>query len=131
MENSEIQGLSKDIMKEKLIGYIDELSSGDFFEKVNSDDLGSSNIRNMGNVALNCDCYKEFRLYMEYKKSKIKGWGFKKGENALADIVISHLDEIYKTCGQNDRETLEWISLYFGYFYWKKASIEGQKQSRR
>ena len=32
--------------------------------------IGSSNIRNMASMAVNAECYKEFRLFIEYKKVK-------------------------------------------------------------
>ena len=131
MTSSEEQSKKEPDMKKMLIEYIEVLNSGGFLEGINSEDLGSSNIRNMGNVALNCECYKEFRLYMQYKKTKIKGWKIKKGDKALADIVIEQLDKIYDSCKQDDEEALKWISLYFGYFYWKKASIEGEKQAQK
>lgn len=117
-------------MKKLLIKQIDELNTDDFLKQVTSDDLGSSNIRAMANVALNCDCYEEFRLFMQYKKSKIEGWRMLKEEKALADIVIEHLDKIHEVCEERDKETLQWISQYFGYFYWKKASVEEVKQTK-
>lgn len=114
-------------MKKLLIEKIDELNKGDFLKNLKSEDLGASNIRAMANVALNCDCYEEFRLFMQYKKFKLEGWRKKKDGQELADIVIGHLDKIHDVCHQRDGETLKWISQYFGYFYWKKASVEEVK----
>ena len=115
-------------MKNFLIKRIDALNEGDFLKKLTSDDLGASNIRAMGNVALNCDCYSEFRLFMEYKKAKLDGWRTTNKEGkSLADIVIEDLDHIAEKCKNDDNETLKWISQYFGYFYWKKASLEQPK----
>lgn len=114
-------------MKKFLISRIDELNKGDFLRDIEDEDLGVSNIHRMGSIALSCDCYTEFRLFMEYKKVKVKGWR-KKNERAnkkqtLADEVIADLDEIFSKCDKDDEETLRWISQYFGYFYWKKASL--------
>ena len=131
------QIIDKINMKKFLIKCIDKLNGEDvnqktnkeFLSKVQSSDLGASNIRSMANVALNCDCYEEFRIFMQYKKAKIDGWKIENDEGkALADMVISDMDEIFKMCDENDREALKWIGQYFGYFYWKKAAIEGEKE---
>lgn len=131
------QGIDKKEMKKFLVGCIGKLNgeglekkkSKEFLSRIQSSDLGSSNIRSMANIALNCDCYEEFKIFMQYKKAKIDGWKIENDEGmALADMVIKDMDEIFKRCQEDDRETLKWISQYFGYFYWKKAAIEGEKE---
>ena len=40
---------------------------------------------------------------------------------------IENMDRIYKDNDENYAEALKQIGLYFGYLYWKKASIEKKK----
>ena len=122
-----IQKLNISEMKKMLIDNIDDLNENNFLNKLSEKDkeLGASNIRSMANIALNSDCYEEFRLFMEYKKVKGqgKGWGTKINSNqTLADKVIEHLEEIHKQFKGNDKEILKWISQYFGYLYWKRVA---------
>ncbi|WP_054740989.1 hypothetical protein [Cellulosilyticum ruminicola] len=113
-------------MKNFLLKQIDEIAQTKVL--VRAKELGASNIRNMANIAQNSDCYEEFKLFMAYKKVKGqgKGWGTPlpntQGKETLADKVIEHLDQINERCS-NDKETLKWVSQYFGYLYWKRVAV--------
>ena len=95
----------------------------------NKSKLGSSNIRSVANICNNADCYSELRLYIEYKIAKGNGWDEEviKGKN-FGQVVIDDMDYIYEKVERNDTEALKWISLYFGYLYWRKATIEKGKR---
>ena len=88
--------------------------------------IGSSGIRNLASMALNAECYKEFRLFIEYKKGKGNGWNdIYEKDKVFADIVLEYMDEIYEKCNRDDKETLRQISRLFGYLFWKVKSIAG------
>lgn len=90
--------------------------------------LGSSNIRAVANICSNTNCYEELKLYIEYKIAKGNGWNEKAvGDKNFGQVVIENMDRIYKDNDENDAEALKQIGLYFGYLYWKKASIEKKK----
>lgn len=132
-KDTKIKETNKEIdvtaMKKLLLKKIDEIGATNILSQLSDKDkeLGASNIRSMANIASNSDCYEEFKLFMAYKKVKGqgKGWGTPISSNSketLADKVIEHLEEINKECG-NDKETLKWISQYFGYLYWKRVAV--------
>lgn len=87
--------------------------------------IGSSNIRNLASMAVNAECYKEFRLFIEYKKGKGNGWNdhFENGK-VFGDVLLEYMDEIYKKCNYDDDETLKQVSRLFGYLYWKVRAME-------
>lgn len=91
--------------------------------------LGSSNIRSVANICNNADCYSELRLYIEYKIAKGNGW-----EEPVTDkknfgqVVLDDMDYIYEKVDKDDAKAIEWISLYFGYLYWRKATVEKGKR---
>lgn len=93
-----------------------------------NDKLGSSNIRAVANICSNTNCYEELKLYIEYKIAKGNGWNEKAvGDKNFGQVVIENMDRIYKDNDDNDVAALKQIGLYFGYLYWKKASIEKKK----
>ena len=95
----------------------------------NKNELGSSNIRSVANICNNADCYSEVRLYIEYKIGKGNGWNEKvNNTDNFGQVVIKDMDYIYEDVNKDDEEALKRISLYFGYLYWKKASIEKSKR---
>lgn len=91
--------------------------------------LGSSNIRSVANICNNADCYAEIRLYIEYKIAKGNGWDeHVVGNKNFGQVVIDDMDYIYEKVEKEDAKAIEWISLYFGYLYWKKATVEKGKR---
>ncbi|WP_427338314.1 hypothetical protein [Caloranaerobacter sp. DY30410] len=128
------------ISKEILLSYVDEIGNNrDFWngnygqgrnaKKVKAV-IGSTNIRGLAVMALNTDCYREFRLFIEYKTSKGNGWDaiykdkekYKNGKK-FGEVIIDYLDKIYEDCNKNDKEALKQISKFFGFLYWKKRII--------
>jgi len=110
-----------------LLQYVNELGNKSFWRSNKSNDktVGSSNIRNLAVLANNADCYEELRLFIEYKTAKGNGWNKKfDGDTLFGHKILQYLDEIYKKCNRDDRETLKNISKFFGYLYWKVCAIE-------
>lgn len=101
------------------------------YGRKNDQDLGSSNIRSVANICENADCYEEFKLYIKYKIAKGNGWDkiFKNNMN-FGQVVLKDMDEIYIEAGKDDEEALRRISLYFGYLYWEKSSIEKSNKTK-
>lgn len=103
-------------------------------QKKNSEDwrnkskLGSSNIRSVSNICNNADCYSEIRLYIEYKIAKGNGWDERAvDKKTFGQVVLDDMDFIYEKVDKDDAKAIKWISLYFGYLYWKKATIEKER----
>lgn len=122
--------------KKEIISMVENLGNDkNFWESIKYDkrgretkNLGSSNIRSVANICDNADCYEELRLYIEYKIGKGNGWDGKLSNNEVfGRAVIKDMDKIYSDVNKDDKEALKWISLYFGYLYWKKAAIEKGK----
>ncbi|SDL41863.1 hypothetical protein SAMN05216497_13114 [Clostridium cochlearium] len=130
-------------VKNELIDYVEEIfSNKNFWEGKNikskkyaenltaeSGEVGSTNVRNLANTALNADSYKEFKLYMKYKTAKGNGWElpFKTGDS-LGDTIVKYLDKIYEKNKDDEKEVLKNISRFFGYFYWKKKYVESKNK---
>jgi len=118
-------------INETLIEYVNEIGRNDEFWKFNKNKIGSSNIRELAVLALNADCYEEFRLFMQYKTAKRDtGWDsyFNRERNEkFGDVIISYLDKIYEFSNKSDREALKNISRFFGYLFWKKRVIGGKQ----
>lgn len=105
-----------------------EAKENTFKSNKKKEKLGSSNIRAVANICSKADCYEELKLYIEYKIAKGNGWNEKAvGDKDFGQVVIENMDRIYKDNDDNDVEALKQIGLYFGYLYWKKASIEKKK----
>lgn len=122
------------ISKEILLSYVNEIGNNKRFwnsdygkgrsaKKIKAV-IGSTNIRGLAVMALNTDCYKEFKLFIEYKTSKGNGWdaNYKNGKK-FGEVIIDYLEKIYEACNKNDKEALKQISKFFGYLYWKKRII--------
>lgn len=91
--------------------------------------LGSSNIRSVANICNNADCYSELRLYIEYKIAKGNGWEESATDKKnFGQVVLDDMDFIYEKVDKDDAKAIEWISLYFGYLYWRKATVEKGKR---
>lgn len=98
-------------------------------DKYKKSKLGSSNIRSVANICNNADCYSELRLYIEYKIAKGNGWEeIATDKKNFGQVVLNDMDFIYEKVGKDDSKAIEWISLYFGYLYWKKATVEKGKR---
>lgn len=111
-------------MSEMLLNFVEELGKNTNFWQ-NNDKIGSSNVRKLATMAVNASCYKEFRLFMEYKKGKGNGWDKIFSDNkALADVIMEYMDRIYEKCGGDDKKALEEISRFFGYLYWKLRALK-------
>lgn len=127
--------------KKELIKMVNELSiDKEFWENMKGykragkeGKLGSSNIRSVAGICENAECYEEVRLYIEYKIGKGNGWNerikVKESNNKLIPkvfgrAVIEHMDRIYHDFDGDDRESLNAMSLYFGYMFWRKVAIE-------
>lgn len=116
-------------MKELLLNYVEEIGNNTKFwkedERNTKSEIGSSNIRGLATMANNADCYKEFKLFIEYKTAKGNGWdkNFAKGKK-FGDLISEYMDNIYKKCGNDDEKALKNISKFFGYLYWKRYWLE-------
>ncbi|MCM8901254.1 hypothetical protein KVG29_08470 [Caldicoprobacter algeriensis] len=111
-------------MTEMLLSFVEELGKNTSFWQKNSE-IGSNNIRKLATMAANASCYKEFKLFMEYKKGKGNGWEKPFSNNkALADVVTEYMDKIYEKCNKDDKEALKEISRFFGYLYWKLRALK-------
>jgi len=110
-------------MTEMLLDFVEELGKNTNFWQRSK--IGSSNVRKLATMAVDASCYKEFRLFMEYKRGKGNGWEkIFSNDKALADVIIEYLDEIYEKCGRDDKKALEEISRFFGYLYWKLKALK-------
>lgn len=119
-------------INETLLKYVNEIGGNqnfwdDKFGKYkvqNKKLIGSNNIRQLAILALEADCYEEFRLFIKYKTAKGNGWEayFDEGER-FGDVIIRYIDKIYEASNKNDKEALQNISRFFGYLYWKKRII--------
>lgn len=110
-----------------LLDYVEAIGQNKSFwnKRNNNRNIGSSNIRNLATLANNADCYKEFRLFIQYKIAKGNGWDQNfKDNKRFGDVIIDYMDEIYEKCGRDDKKALENIGKFFGYLFWKKRSIE-------
>lgn len=125
-------------INENLIKYANEIGDNeefweDHYKNTKSkikDKIGSNNIRQLAVLALNADCYEEFKLFIQYKTVKGNGWeAFFDTKNKIkfGDVIISYLDKIYEASNKNDKEALNNISRFFGYLYWKKRIIGGKQ----
>lgn len=125
-------------INETLIKYVNEIGNKkEFWEarykntkSTNKDKIGSNNIRELAVLALNADCYEEFKLFIQYKTVKGNGWESYfdlQNKKKFGDIIISYLDKIYEASNKNDKEALNNISRFFGYLYWKKRVIGGRQ----
>ena len=125
-------------INETLIKYVNEIGNKkEFWEarykntkSTNKDKIGSNNIRELAVLALNADCYEEFKLFIQYKTVKGNGWESYfdlQNKKKFGDIIISYLDKIYEASNKNDKEALNNISRFFGYLYWKKRVIGGSQ----
>lgn len=112
-------------MKELLLKYVNEIGSNTKFWDNEKKELGSSNIRNLAIMANNAECYKEFRLFIQYKTAKGNGWNkdFNRDER-FGDVILRYMDDIYERCNRDENETLKNISKFFGYLYWKRSALE-------
>lgn len=85
---------------------------------------GATNIRGIANLCGNADCYEELRLYIEYKIGKDNGWRTKLADNRIfGNAVLADMDKIYEDTGKDDKKTISRVGMYFGYLYWKEASM--------
>jgi len=119
-------------INETLLKYVNEIGGNQKFwdaKYKRSNDtiknkIGSNNIRELAVLALNADCYEEFKLFIKYKTAKGNGWEayFDEGER-FGDAIIRYIDKIYEASNKNDKEALQNISRFFGYLYWKKRII--------
>lgn len=119
-------------INETLLKYVNEIGGNQKFwdaKYKRSNDtiknkIGSNNIRELAVLALNADCYEEFKLFIKYKTAKGNGWEayFDEGER-FGDVIIRYIDKIYEASNKNDKEALQNISRFFGYLYWKKRII--------
>ena len=75
-------------------------------------------------MAVNAECYKEFRLFIEYKKVKATAGMTILKMAGFGDVLLEYMDEIYKKCNYDDDETLKQVSRLFGYLYWKVRAME-------
>jgi len=108
-----------------LLNYVEQLGRNTGFWRNNGRRIGSSNIRNLAAMATNADCYKEFRLFIEYKKGKGNGWDERfEGNKLFGDVILGYMDEIYEKCKKDDKEALKHIGKFFGYLYWKLKALE-------
>lgn len=121
------------VTKEVLLNYVNEIGDNHKFwneleygknkEKLKKV-IGSTNIRSLAVTASNADCYKEMKLFIEYKMAKGNGWDAKFDKsNKFGDKIIEIMENIYKAVGEDDKIALEHISKFFGYLYWKKRII--------
>ena len=125
-------------INETLIKYVNEIGSNEKFweseykntKNAVKDIIGSNNLRQLAVLALNADCYEEFKLFMQYKTAKGNGWDSyfdKEKKERFGDVIISYLDKIYEASNKSDREALKNISRFFGYLFWKKRVIGGKQ----
>ena len=112
-------------IKCKLLGFVDEIKQNkSFWKDKESKELGSTNIRNMATIALNADCYKELKLFMEYKIARGNGWDLiYKDWKKFGEVILEYMDKI-KEISHTEEEALFNISKFFGYLYWFRKSIE-------
>ena len=127
-------------MNETLIKYVNDIGNNTEFwegkykdnESINKDKIGSNNIRELAVLALNADCYEEFKLFIQYKTAKGNGWDSvfdKENNRKFGDVIIEdYLDKIYEASNKDDKEALRNISRFFGYLYWKKRIIGGKQE---
>jgi len=127
-------------MNETLIKYVNDIGNNTEFwegkykdnESINKDKIGSNNIRELAVLALNADCYEEFKLFIQYKTAKGNGWDSvfdKENNRKFGDVIIEdYLDKIYEASNKDDKEALSNISRFFGYLYWKKRIIGGKQE---
>jgi len=129
-------------INETLIKYVNEIGNNkEFWERkykdtkyANKDMIGSNNIRQLAVLALNADCYEEFKLFIQYKIAKGNGWDSyfdREKKRRFGDVIISYLDEIYEASNRCDKEALNNISRFFGYLFWKKRIIGGKEENKR
>ncbi|NLZ52246.1 MAG: hypothetical protein GX892_03710 [Thermoanaerobacteraceae bacterium] len=129
-------------MNETLIKYVNEIGSNEKFweseykntKNAVKDIIGSNNLRQLAVLALNADCYEEFKLFMQYKTAKGNGWDSyfdKEKKERFGDVIISYLDKIYEASNKNDDEALNNISRFFGYLFWRKRVIGGKGEKSK
>lgn len=129
-------------INETLIKYVNEIGSNEKFweseykntKNAVKDIIGSNNLRQLAVLALNADCYEEFKLFMQYKTAKGNGWDSyfdKEKKERFGDVIISYLDKIYEASNRDDKEALNNISRFFGYLYWKKRVIGGKEEENK
>ena len=129
-------------INETLIKYVNEIGSNEKFWKSEykntknavKDIIGSNNLRQLAVLALNADCYEEFKLFMQYKTAKGNGWDSyfdKEKKERFGDVIISYLDKIYEASNKNDDEALNNISRFFGYLFWRKRVIGGKGEKSK
>lgn len=117
-------------INETLIKYVNEIGNNKEFWKVNKKKIGSNNIRELAVLALNADCYEEFKLFIQYKTAKGNGWDSyfnAEKKERFGDVIMSYLDKIYEASNRCDKEALNNISRFFGYLYWRKRIIGGKQ----
>lgn len=117
-------------INETLIRYVNEIGEKKEFWKDNKNKIGSNNIRQLAVVALNADCYEELKLFIKYKTVKGNGWDSvfdHKSNKKFGDVIIEYLDKIYEASNKCDKDTLNNISRFFGYLYWRKRIIGGKQ----
>jgi len=129
-------------INETLIKYVNEIGSNEKFweseykntKNAVKDIIGSNNLRQLAVLALNADCYEEFKLFMQYKTAKGNGWDSyfdKEKKERFGDVIISYLDKIYEASNKNDDEALNNISRFFGYLFWRKRVIGGKGEKSK
>lgn len=121
------------INNETLLKYVNEIGDNQKFwdakykrsNDTNKNKIGSNNIRELATLALNADCYEEFRLFIKYKTAKGNGWDahFNNNGEKFGDVIIKYIDKIYEASNKDDKEALRNIGRFFGYLYWKKRII--------
>ena len=71
-------------------------------------------------------------MYIKYKIAKGNGWEKKLTNGKIfGEAVIEDMEKIYSDYNKNDENALKMISLYFGYLYWKRYSIEKSLERRK
>ena len=129
-------------INETLIKYVNEIGSNEKFweseykntKNAVKDIIGSNNLRQLAVLALNADCYEEFKLFIQYKTAKGNGWDSyfdKEKKERFGDVIISYLDKIYEASNKNDDEALNNISRFFGYLFWRKRVIGGKGEKSK
>lgn len=110
--------------KKQILQKVEDVKKTNF---LNNSSIGSSNLKSLSAMVLNADCYEEIELFIKYKTGKGYGWErtLPNSNKKFGDYIIEKIREIKKE-SVDDKEAIENISLFFGYLYWLKRSLEDQ-----
>lgn len=115
--------INNELIISKLIKHVNIIADNNCFKN-----LGKTNIRSTATAILNASSIEEIKLYIFYKSSKKdSGWDntikVENKEKKLGEYINCVIDEIYKDCNGDEKQTIKYAAKFLGYLYWRLYGV--------